>query len=310
MPVLKGNVHFNKYDVSDTLAYNIQERLKYGFLEFGAFTNIDASGTYGTLERTSSRVFEGIGPGWVWESGVSTVNGSTAPFPVSGIYFNNTWTPVGTNASGTGYTSSWYVDYRNGRIIFSSGTATSAVVKCSYSGRDVGVYLSDSTEFKTIMTELERRYSSLDTLQPSGMASYFKENRVWLPAVFITLGQTGSEGYQLGGGEIQEFNVIFSVFSDRPFSAKKIADILSNQFQTTIDLFNPNTAPFPLRYNGSLSGSGISYDQLGTRTSPYFWAYSRVTDVNSDVFASDLAEDLYRAEISWRVGVERPAGTY
>lgn len=310
MPIIKGNVPFNDYGPSDIIAFNIKSRLEYGLLELGAFTNINASGEYGTLERSAAKVFEGGPRGWAWESGVSVVGGLPSPYPVSGIYFNNTWTPVGTNASGTGYNSSWYVDYLNGRIIFSSGTSASHTVKCSYSSRDIAIYSADSGEFKTIMAEFMRRYNDISTQQPSGLASFFKGNRVGLPCIMIEVADANAEGYQLGGGEIQNFSVFFHVFSDTPYYAKRIGDLLRDQFQTTIDLYDINDAPFPLKYNGSLASGAVTYNVLGTRNSPYFWAYARINDVGGGSYTSDLSDDLYRTEIQWSLGVERSLGTY
>lgn len=309
MSVLKSTKSFYKYDASDILAYNIQQRLIYGLSELGAYTNIAYSGSYGTLERSNAKVFEGVGGGWVWESGISSLQ-SPNPSPVSGIYYNNTFFNTGSTITSGAYTSSWFVDYRHGRVVFASGTPNGTAVKCNYSARDIAVYLSDDNEFKTIMTEFSNRYSSLDTLQPSGMASYLKQNRVWLPCIVVNVASADADGYQLGGGENQNFNVLFHVFSDTPSSARKISDLLRNQFQTTIDLFDPNNAPFPLKYNGSLTGSGIEYDDLGSRNSPYFWSYARVQEVDGGDFQSDLDDNLYRAECRWLVEVNRGVGTY
>src|SRR5688572_15244515 len=256
MPVLKGSKNFYDYSVTDSLAENLRSMIDYGFVEAGAYTRVtfdstEASG-HTRLYRTTDprygddRVFEGLGPSWVWESGISPVAGGLAPFPVSGVYVNDIFYPVSTSGD-----YSHIVDYRHGRVIFDSDISTSDIITCEYTCREVGVYNADSREWKTIIDEYVPKLSELETLSPSGMAQHLKENRVWLPSIFIEVEDRDNSPLQLGGGEVNEFVVSYHVFSDRAFSARKIADILNDQYQTRIDLYDVNTAPKPYKYNGS-----------------------------------------------------------
>ena len=148
--------------------------LDYGLLELGAFTSVEfvaATSGYTNLERVadsrygSSRVYEGLGSSWVWESGVNVVPANTnAPFQVSGIYIDN----VFNNISGVG-PNSFNVDYANGRIIFDADiTATN--VQCQYCFRDVEVAPVDSPKWKTLVDQYADRFDTLQELSPSGMA--------------------------------------------------------------------------------------------------------------------------------------------
>ena len=303
MSILKGTKNFYDYGVNDQVAYNLKNRLMYGLLEMGAFTNVSS----GTLQRSSAKVFEGLGAGWVWESGVRTIDGSTSPYPVSGIYFNNAFYSVGTAISGT-YNSTWYVDYKNGRIVFNSDTPANTVVKCSYSARDVAIYLSDEPEWRIIVDNYLQRFAEINTTAPSGLASTLKRNRVWLPAIVIDMKDIDTEPLQLGGGEINNCSVFYHVFSDNAFSTKRLTDIILEQDETSFPLYNINTAPFALKYNGSLSSGAKDYVTLSNPTSPYFWTSVYLTETNGGYLNGDF--EIHRSQFKQIAKVSRYNSTY
>lgn len=308
MAVFKGNKTFYDYEISDIVGYNLQSAYNYGLLEIGAFTIVSRNSADGALKRVSTREYEGLGPSWIWESGVRTIDSSTPPFPVSGIYFNNNFLPNGTVATSGTFASSWYVDYRNGRVIFASGVPANASIKCDYCIRDVAVYLSDSPEWKTILSTYQSLYDGVDHAEPSGVSAVLKKNKVWLPCMVINVSRNNMRPLQLGGGEIADISVFYHVFSDNPKYAKRLCDLAIGQDETNLNLFDVNAIPYPLNYNGSLSSGAIEYPTLAARNSPYFWTYANHSETNGGFESFD--GDLYRGIVNDIVSVYRYNSTY
>lgn len=318
MPVLRGNKNFYDYDVSDILKYNLETWLDYGLLEMGAYTNatFNNAQTSGlcTLQRTYDdtlggfgRCYEGMGPGWVWETGITPIQASgttiNPPFQVSGVYINNTFYPISTSG-----TYAHKVDYRRGRIVFDNKIPTSSVVKCEYSFKDIGIYTVDSKQWKTIVQEYETWYSRIGELAPSGVGAALKEHRLWLPSVYIGVYDGTSEALQLGGGELAICTVRYFVFSDKPFVAQRLADTLNNQKEKVLTLFDINAVPTPLKNNGTLNTTHLTYPSLADREGQYFWTYAQIEDSSGGVQIS--LSDLYRAYITQNIVVQRYNRTY
>lgn len=313
MSVLKGNKSFYDYEVSDTLAYNLKCWLEYGLLEMGAYTRVNYSlptSGYTNLKRVNddrygnNRVFEGLGAGWVWENDVSPIAGIPAPFVASGIHVNNTFYPTATTSGTYGH----IVDFRTGRVIFNNSIPSSASVSCEYTFRNIGVYLVDEPQYKTIIERYLEQYQNMETLAPKGLAQKLKEDRVILPSVVVEVGDRTNEPLQLGGGEINSFSVEYHIFSDNSFTNRRLCDVLNNQYQTTLDLFDVNNLQFPYNYDGSLASGALTYPNLGSRNSPYFWEFARIEATDGGPQPSDT--DVHRAEVRHTIGVDRHLITY
>src|SRR3972149_10422304 len=155
MNVFHRTKPYNEYGTSDIPAYNLRERMEYGLLELGAYWgarfDLPTSG-YCTLKRTyddvygSGTVFEGLGPSWVWQDGFTYPSGSLEPLRASGVWVNNIFYSDETTG-----TFSHTIDFRNGRVIFDNNISESGVVKCEYLFNEVGVYTSDSRQWKTVV---------------------------------------------------------------------------------------------------------------------------------------------------------------
>ncbi len=255
MGIMRGNPILYKYNVSDLVLYNIKDYFSYGFLEAGGYTNITfdspASG-FTQLKRVKDnryadgRVYEGFGPNFVWQNDISTNDPSlSAPFQVSGIYINNTFLPISDG--------SYIVDYNNGRVILNSPLpSSSGVPRCEYTMSDIGVYTSDSPQFKRIIDSYDTLYNDLPNNNPSGLASILKQNRVWLPSVFISIKRNDHSPLQLGGGLYYNYDIMYHVFSDRPSINQSIMDIINDQEGKTLALFDINLTPNQLNSDGSL----------------------------------------------------------
>lgn len=310
---LKGTKNFYDYDITPIVAYNVREWLNYGLLEKGAFTvvkfNLPTSG-YCNLQRVqderfggSGRVFEGLGPSWVWENDVSVPSGMIQPFQVSGVYINTNFVPISSSGQ-----FAHIIDYQNGRVIFNSTLPANTLVQAEYTFRDISIFLSDSYEWKTLQDEYWNRYDEIGMLSPSGIAQVLKDRRIWFPGIGIKVINRESRGLQLGGGEITSCDVEYHIFSDKSFSASRLADIINNQRETTLSLFDLNSAPVPLSYDGSLASGALSYKVLSDRNTPYFWTYGYI--VESENRTEGLDGDTYRIETLQTMEISRYLSTY
>lgn len=312
MPSLKGTTTIYDYDITDTIAVNLQRWLDYGLLEQGGYTaakfDNSASGLTNLKRVTDNRyingkVFEGFGPSWVWETDFSYPSGCDAPFPVSGVYVNNTFYPTATTSGAYAHS----IDYLNGRVIFNS-PVTSGTVSAQYVFRDIDVYLTDSHKWKLIVDEYEKRYETLETLSPSGMAAVLKENRVWLPSVILDPIRTVNRGLQLGGGELQYFTVNFFILADNSFIVNRLCDLLNNQYQKTLYLFNANTITYPYNFNGALASGALTYPTISNQSSGYFLTFAHITNVTGG--STGALGDLYRGAVVMTIEVPRYLSTY
>lgn len=311
MAVLKGNKNFYDYEVSDFLAWNLKRWLDYGLLETGAYTNVafnlPTSG-YTNLQkvkddRHTGSVYEALGPNFIWENDVNPIGRADLPINVSGVYVNNIFY---TPSSSGNYP--YYIDYRTGRIVFANSLPENTSVKCEYSFSYVATYLVDDPEWRTIEQNYLERYDDLESLSPSGMAQRLKQNRVWLPAVVIDVGDRTNEPLQLGGGEINAFNVDYHLFCDKSFTNRRLCDLISNQYQTTISLFNINDLDFPYNKNGSLNPNALTYPIASSRENQYFWDFAYIEATDGGPRPSD--SDVARGEISMTINVDRHLITY
>ena len=311
MGVLKGTRSFYQYSISDEIAYNVQQWLEYGLIENGAYTNIgfdtNASG-YATLKRSydpslgnAGRVYEGIGPSWVWQSGVSVPTGRTAPYRASGVVVDGTFYSV--NSAGA-YAHT--IDFANGRVVFDTAIDATSVVKCQHVINDVGIYLSNSPQWKTIIDQYVTKFDILDTLQPSGISSILKSNRVWLPCIVVDVQERTQQGLQLGGGLSQSFAIFYHVFADNPGTNSALFDLLNDQQDKRLDFFNANTAPFPLDSTGAVS-SGLKYNELAVPGGTYFLTYGYINSSKGGFVGR--GGDVFRGEVRQSILVDRYLST-
>ena len=316
MSVFKGKKGFYDYEVSDTLAYNLKSWIDYGLLETGAytvvaFTNTATSG-YSNLKRVyddryggHGKVYEGMGPGWVWETNVNPViGGINLPLVASGIRVNGTFYPT----SSTSGTYQHIIDFRHGRVIFANSLPASANVQCEYTFRDVATYLVDDPEWRVIVEGYTDKFESLSSNSPSGMAQFLKDNRVWLPSVAIEVGNRFNSPLQLGGGDVNEFDVNYHIFSESAFVNRRLADLLNNQYQTVLPLLDINTAQLPFTYEGSVVTNALTYPELAVRESQYFYTYGYISETSGG--PQTTSTDVYRAEISHTISVDRYMSTF
>lgn len=311
MGQFKGTKNFYAYEASDNLVWGLKAWIDYSLLETGAFTNVrfsnpDTSG-YTSLKRVhddrynDGQIWDSLGPSWIWENDIIPI-GQTAPYIPSGLHVNNQF--IMPNHSTSGYK----MNFREGQIIFNSPFSAATNVQLEYSFPNIATYLVDSQQWKTILQQYTEKFETEQQLSPSGMASTLKEKRVWLPSIIIEVQNRTNAGFELGGSDLNQFTVGFHIFSDSAFSNRRLLDILGNQYQKTLVLFDLEKIPFPYNYDGTLNPSGVTYPNLAQRHNSYYWtdSYIKATDGGPRVSSSDI----FRGELTMDIDIERHIGTY
>ena len=317
MGILKGTTNFFSYDATDTLRYNLDSWLEWGLAEIGAYETADQNGRNSSLatlqpvkdeRETDGTVFETYGPSIIWQSGVSPIAGSPNIINPSGVWIDGSFYPNGTTGS-NGFT----IDYRDGRVIFNEDKSGSTI-KMNYSFPHVAVYDSQSPQWKSIIDSYtEADYTNIGNSSPSGIASNLKERRVWLPCVVVEVqNRTGNDPLQLGGGEIHDYAVFYHVFGNRDFDVVRTCDLLNNQKNKKLKLFDVNKARasgvIPYNYNGSIPSGTLEYPTLRGNNNGYFWTYGRIEESRGG--SKSTFSDIYRGEVIQSVTVHRYPSTY
>jgi hypothetical protein len=173
----------------------------------------------------------------------------------------------------TGYPSSdstygWYIDYPLGRVVFDTAISTDYEVQSEYSYRYIQIYRADDVPW---FRELQ-----FASLQPgdgyfsqvgSGEWEMGSNHRVQLPCIIIeSIPKGNTKGYELGNDAlIINQDILFHVLAENRQDRNNIIDVLRQQSDKTIWLFNSNTVAqtgaFPLDYRGMLTGT-LMYPDL------------------------------------------------
>lgn len=311
----KGSVNFNEYKTTHQLKYNFKFWLDHNLAEQGAFFNVNL-GTLGWQDDDESRlmpvddprftepdgsfcesgafIWEGRGKEWVWESGLSVGNSIL----VSGVYIDNVFIP---NSSTGNFAHT--IDYGNGRIIFDGPVDIRSTVQAEYSWRQVFVGFSDFDEFRQVIREaLVEQFEEFDSAPGSGLAVQAKENRVYLPSIFIEPGEGRTvAGLELGGGQIKGRSVTFHVVASNEHERDLLIDLLEIQNATRVVFFDLNDIPFPLNFDGSLASGALTWPDL---TANFPWKKIRIEDVESRPISPGFTGGIWRAQVVYDLEID------
>lgn len=306
---LKGFDEIFETTLNNELQDNIIEFLDWGLLEKGNYFNVHLNETspngqdYSLLRLSSSehyekgRAWEGFRKNWVWQSGVNynpqPIVGTNNDIPgISGVYVNNTFYPSSTTG-----TYSHKVDYFNGRIIFDNPIPTGSKVQAEYSYKYINIIYANNLPW---LREIQYR-----TYEPSpsfinfekGEFSLPTEMRVQLPAIAVEIVPRRTlRGYQLGGGQFVETDILFHCLAEDAITRNKLVDIISLQNDKTILMFNSNTiansGDFPLNHNGIPVSGALIYPDLIKK-----YAFNRIRLKNANVQAMDLINSNFHAGV-------------
>ncbi len=275
---LKGFDSVFSTTLNNELQDNVIEFLEWSLLEKGNYFNVTLNELsqdgedYSRLKLSSNnnysagKAWEAFRSNWVWQSGVSYIPkpivGTNNTYPgISGVYVNDAF--YSSSSSGT---YAHKVDYYNGRVVFDNPIPTGSKVQAEYSYRYINVYYANSLPWIA-----EVQYSSLDMpdnfVEQKSVFDIHTESRVQLPAIAVELvPKRTMRGYQLGGGQFVDTDLLFHCFAEDEFTRNKLVDIISLQNDKTIRMFNSNniasSGSFPLNYIGTPASGALQYPEL------------------------------------------------
>lgn len=311
---LKGVTSIGRPLLNEQLEYNLIDFFNWGFLNIGGFNNVNltSSGVYGTnLSRlrlinepnySSGQVWETFRPNLVWETGV---NYSTSPISISGVYINNSFYPINTTG-----VYAYSINYPYGRVIFNSPIATGSVVQMEYSYRRVTM-LSNKSQFSKTLLFDSFRPDRNGFLNGSGTMSLLAQSRLHLPAIVVQVADNRRNiPMQIGGGHYAEQDVLFYIFTEDAFSLQNLKDIICNQVDKTIYLYDRALAlesgVFPLNYKGALNSGFLIYPDLVKSPTQGGYRYKRCLFMNTNPQDEQNAIGFYSSVVRVKCSVDCP----
>lgn len=252
--------------LSNVLLDNLINFYDWGFLDRGSFFNIQIpqSGTYGGDRHklrlvddpnySDGQVWEGYRKNWVWESGINAT--TTQPVRISGVFVDDTLYATGN------VTKPFYIDYSNGKVVFDSAQTTTSDIHLEYSHKWVEVVAAEGIPwFRQIQQRSFRNEAGFQVSNSGGWAQ-LGQTRIQLPAIAIEVVPPKSmEGYQLGGGQWVNNEVVFYVMTENHWECANLMDSILYQNERTIHLFNPTeialSGAFPFNYRNELNDNAI-----------------------------------------------------
>ena len=286
---------------------NIKSFLDWSFLNIGAYVNvtipttgIDSTYSYHSLKSTTdpsqkTKVWQSLRKDWVHES-VSGLN----IIPVSGLYLNSVFLPAPTGSGNYSYS----INYPQGNITFGKDVSSTSKVELQYSYRYVQVYSSEEVGewWKELVMTLYNpsTVKSVDTILTANHA-------VQMPAIIIEpIAGTTQTPRELGTTQniIYQY-VMLHVLAENPTVRTNIANILINQKDNTLFLYDPfkvvKNNVNQLKYDGSLNPSGMNYSQLYNSES-----YRTNTCCIRNAIISEhnkITNNLYHSAVRWTMEI-------
>lgn len=313
---LKGLSNIGVPQISEQLRDNITCFLDWGLLEGGNYFNVEipTSGSYGGNRHvlrpvsdpryTDGQVWEAYRGNWVWESGLST---STAPINISGVFVDGTFNP---NSGGN-----FIVNYPEGRVIFDTAIATTSAVQLEYSHKWIKVMAAkDLPWFKEGHTR-SFRVDESSYLPGSGIWNQLAQTRVELPVIAIeVLDSRNYEPFQLGKSSYVYTDIVFHIISEDGSIAHRLADVLGNQYDKTVYLFDTDKMAkdnrFPLQHDGSKASNPLCYPDLvsptgdgGFRYTSDVWLGKMTINDTSARSQEKISNRLYHSSARWNTEV-------
>lgn len=296
---LRGRDDYHDSGLSETLEANFYHLLNWAFAEMGAYGVVEraASGWYaGDYSRlrlgedpaySGGRVWQGFRSNWVWETGVER---SPGPVRVSGVHVDGTFYGLATTGA-----YSYRVDYPNGQIIFDTAISPSSVVQANFTYRYVNVVTSDDRKWREFHTHSMRADDAHFLQYGSGAWSTNPDNRLQLPAVVVhATSNVDVAGRQLGtAAPVKRQVVHFYVVAETDYDARKLHDILTDQYARRFNLFDVDrllaATGFPLDLYGSPVPSAKEYPDMVKPFTEGGYGYNqvRVEGVSSAELSSE-----------------------
>lgn len=287
--------------LSNILLDNFVNFYDWAILDAGSFYNINVpqSGIYGGDRHklrladdpnySDGQVWEGYRQNWVWESGV---DGTTEqPITISGVYVDNTFYATGN------VTKPYYIDYTNGRVVFDTALSSSSSVHLEYSHKWVQVIPAEGVPW---FREIQRfSFRNEEGFQVSGSGGWAQlgQTRIQLPAIAVEVMPANSlQGYQLGGGQFVNSDVVFHVITENYWECANLIDTILYQNDRSLHLFDTTkvglSGAFPFNYRNELTDHAIPSGLYPNLVDNFFYRKCWITESRaSDI--TQLSPDLY-----------------
>ena len=287
--------------LSNILLDNFISLYDWGFLDRGQFYNIDIpeSGIYGGDKHKlrlaedpnylDGQVWEGYRQNWVWESGISAT--TEQPISISGVFVDSTFYATGN------VTKPFYIDYPNGRVVFDTAITSTSTVQLEYSHKWVQVVPAQGVPwFRQIQ---QRSFRNEEGFQVSSSGGWVQlgQTRIQLPAVAIEVVPARSmQGYQLGGGQWINSDLVFYVISENHWECTNLMDSILYQNDRTVHLFNPTAVAisgvFPFNYRNELNENAIPSGLYPNMIDDFYYNRCWISESRGSEI-SQLSPDLY-----------------
>ena len=274
---LKGFDNLGDTTLSAKVQLNLIAFFDWGLMDKGGYLNVDipSTGVYGgdmhklrlvdDPNFTNGQIWEGFKRNWIWESGVST---SPAPIAISGVFVDGTFRALNSSHSDYSSTYDHYIDYSNGRIVFTNAISTTSTVTAAFTHKWVDVnYANGFPWFKELHEDPEKLDDGFFTYSSSGNWGQLGQTRLQLPAIAVEMVPRRTfRGYQLGGGQFVNTDVLFHIVSDDEYKRDKLVDVVSLQNEKTIWMYDidkvATSGRFPLDHRGMLTDKSVASGAL------------------------------------------------
>jgi len=197
---------------------------------------------------------------WVSERDTVIPAGAEAPTDPSGVYINDIFVPKDDPNLGHVF------DFENGRVIFTSGTLplSTDLVQAEYSVKDVFVGIASKQTVHVLHNDFFANDAIFDSVFPSGATG--------VPALWIDVEGHTISPLALGGGKIINKIVHVHAISNDDGLAEidDIADIISDQQYTTINIINIDEMPELFDFRGARTTTFREYTDMVSDES-LFW---------------------------------------
>ena len=294
---MKGTNNIGKPGYREVLRDNIISWLDESFLNIGGkidTVNVDtAYGKFNELTKLSPTQYYSRRGNWVWEPNIGSIGGSIGTdiigstlivggtevgraINISGVYVNDVF-----------QTSGYSINYRDGIVTFDS--PVNLPVKVNYSHKYIETFNAQENNFFRVDDE---SFEVHDDFFITGSGLELPKNRIQLPAIAVeTINRDTRSPYEIGNtSHFRETQVLLRILSNSDSVSSRIADFITDQKETTINMFDTEKVAmsgyYPLNYDGTINFIS-GYHSFLSNVLPYN------TIKNANVFIKDAySEDL------------------
>jgi len=307
---LKGFDSISDVDIESTIQQNIIGFFDWGFINKGAFTNVHLSTTdirsndksilipVNEAGKSSGQVWTTFRKNLVWESGLYTVS---QPIQISGVYVNGSFKTPTTS----GYQH--YVDYVNGRVVFTTPIPTNSTVKMEHSYKNLLV-----TNLSVVPLIKEAQAHSFDISSEgysvrSGDWTQYTNQIVQLPLIAVEMTPNASfSAIEIGQvNQYLDIDVILHTLAESKSDAMKYAMGSASQQEKTIFMYNLTmmnaSGALPLDYRGAKVVNPLTYEQLVRESRDGGYRYNKLYFFNSRLVGPNPVGNLYHAATRYTV---------